>query len=303
MLATRVEAENFLVLDFVPNVVDYLMCAWIKPQFFSREYISRHYSNIGEFFVEAINHGAYIFTVINQQYILSEMKGSDVGWSPHEFLIYGYDTDKNTFNAADFTFRDKYSFEEVNIDLVCKGYDDIGVKHDYIAHRREGVALLTFNENTKYYFDRILVKENISNYLEGVGVSYITRMMLPDNTHMCNNDSGCTGIDAYEMLYEHLRALRTSDDGFDWRVPHVVYDHKVLMSARISFMNSIGIADFSGILSEFAQIRDRAHRLRNLYLKIFISEKMDSITDAINGYKDMCEKERVLLSRVYDALR
>jgi len=303
LIGSIVEEQNILVMDFMPGVVDYLLCPWIKPQFISREYIARHYDNIKDFFIEAIDSDAYIFAVINQQYAVKEIIGVDPERMPHEILIYGYDLEHNKFNIADFNFRKKYSFEEVDIENICKGYCDIGIDEDFIAHRREGVVLLTFNKDTRYFFDSILVKKHIGSYLSGSGTDYITRMMVTDNTYVYNNDLGRMGINTYELLYDHLYSLCNSNDGFDWRIPHVIYDHKNLMSERIIFMTENKLLDNSDYAEDIYKIKELSYKLRNLYLKMMISGKAYLVNEIVDGYKDLCKKEEQFLGRVYNAIK
>jgi hypothetical protein len=134
--------EYLAILDFIPNVVDYAICPWIIPQLLGRKYVSEHYNDIGEFIIEAIVSGFYDYTIINMQAAIREVTGADSERRPHELYIYGYDRESGRFHVADFTFRGKYSLEEVSIDSIACGFSEIGEEEDYFALQRGGVMLM-----------------------------------------------------------------------------------------------------------------------------------------------------------------
>lgn len=294
--------NNTLILDFLPNVIDYVICPWIKPMFFSREYIKCHYTSFKEFLIESINSNYAIFCIVNEEYILSELTGKPCNRFCHELLIHGYDLAQNTASVADYTFTGKLTFEEVNIDSLCNGYSDVTLGEDYIAHKREGVFLLQFNETADYKFDLWLVKSALEEYYTGKGFEYTTHTIMAHNAQI--DGSGRMGVEAYKLLYQHIQNLEETDAGFDVRNPHAIFDHKVLMINRSKYMMEHGYMEQSaGVITDLESIRDKAQQMRNLYLKLSINKSKDQIDRLLNGYYDIETRERELYPKLIDTLR
>lgn len=289
--------------DFSPNVIDYAICPWINAQLFSREYLSKNHKNIKQFFIDAIDSGAYIFTIINTQYAFRNIIGENIGKYIHETMIYGYDVEKGKFNIADFTYRGKYSFEEVDMDCVVKGYLDVNVEEDYIAHRREGVFLLKFNERAKYKFDLVLVKYNLKNYINGKGLDCTTRTVITDNSFMNTGLEEKTGISSYDLLFHYLTLVGAGSRAIDKRIPHVIFDHKELMLKRLLFMIDEGfIENDENIIYKMTKIRDLAMQNRNLLLKSMVASVPIKSDDIINKYMTLRDMEMDLYDLVLQQL-
>jgi hypothetical protein len=293
--------NNTLILDFLPNVIDYVICPWIRPQFFSRTYIADHYTDIRDFFIESIDAGYCIFSIVNEEHVLRKIYGQEQQRFCHELLIFGYDLEKGKLNVADFTFTGKYEFREVDMEDVCQGYRDVTLEEDYIAHKREGVFLLQFNANASYKFDPWLVRSALEEYYTGQGFEYTTHIIMANNSQI--DGSGRMGVEAYKLLYQHIQALADTDSGFDIRNPHAIYDHKVLMVARAKYMIEKGYANIStDIISELETIRDNAMKLRNLYLKLSINKSKDIINRLLSGYNEIESKEREIYPLIAQGL-
>jgi hypothetical protein len=294
--------NNTLILDFLPNVIDYVICPMIRPMFFSREYIKNHYTSFKEFLIESIDSDYAIFCIVNEQHILAEFTGKPCNRFCHELLIYGYDLSLNIANVADYTFTNKLSFEEVNIDSLCCGYADVTDDEDYIAHKREGVFILRFNDEADYKFDPWLVKSALEEYYTGNGFEYTTHTIMAHNAQI--DGSGRMGVEAYKLLYQHIRNLEDTDAGFDIRNPHAIFDHKVLMIKRAKYMmEHKHMEQRTDVIAALESIRDKAQQMRNLYLKLSINKSKDQITRLLNGYYDIETRERELYPKLIDMLR
>jgi hypothetical protein len=270
--------------------------------FFSREYIKNHYTSFKEFLIESIDSDYAIFCIINEQHILAEFTGNPCDRFCHELLIHGYDLAHKIANVADYTFTGKLSFEEVNIDSLCRGYTDVTDDEDYIAHKREGVFLLQFNENADYKFDPWLVKSSLEEYYTGKGFEYTTHTIMAHNAQI--DGSGRMGVEAYKLLYQHIRNLECADAGFDIRNPHAIYDHKALMVNRSKYMmEHEHMEQHADVITALESICDKAQQMRNLYLKLSARKSTEQINRLLDGYYDIETRERELYPKLIDMLR
>jgi len=289
---------NRLVFDFFPNMIDYLLCPWIKPQIFGRDYIAEKYRNLKNFFIEALDSGHYVYTVINQEHILHEITGNAPARHCHDLLIYGYNSNLNTFHVADFTFKNKYSFEQVSIDSLLKGFMDVSEAEDYLIAGRGGVVLLGVNEKAAYSFNESLVRKSFEDYYLSNGFDYFVNMMMSNSI---KTDAEYVGLSCYDLILDCIRGVR--DVPIDWKIPHIIYEHKNLMLKRIEFMKSRGyFAGRPSIIDSFANLRENALLARGYCIKRAVS-KDDRITQRIlHSYEQMVELERSIIPYVIDSL-
>ena len=304
ILSTREHAFDFSV-QIVPHEIDLFFCPWIMPQIFSRKHISQYYSSVQDLIIEAIDSNSYVFMSINMQYAIKAITGREIGRFPHAVFIYGYSKDRNKFNVADFTFTDSgaYSYQEVDADLICRGYLDISVNEEYIAYGRKGVYLLNFVEDTNYKFDPQLVKWSFSDYCSGTGQNYhIGRAITRNNPIFTGRDEA--GVDSYKLVYEYLSLIANGQQRATARTPHILYDHKNLMVYRIEFMiQNEYIEPDQDILNGVVEIRDKAIQCRNLWLKCMVSGSTGQIAKIVDGYKYIEEKERKLYPQIIQKIR
>jgi hypothetical protein len=295
---------NFTAFDFLPRPTDYLICPFINAQVISRDATAMFNKSIKDIIISAIDNGMYVFTIINTQYANKEVSGVIQERFAHEVFIYGYNLERNTFCIADFVFKGRYSFEEVSIDAIVKGYQDITAAEDYLISDNGGIVLLKF-EDTIYHFDTKLVKSSLKNYISsGDGIDYFSHVAIRDNTIFFERkENEAVGIDAYRLLYEHITNLSTNTVGFDSRVPFVYFEHKKLMRERVQYMVSKNILDENlEFLSAISNNARKAEALLNKYLKCKIRPEKSAILSMIDGYKRIEESERLAYPQLIDAI-
>jgi hypothetical protein len=290
--------------DFLPRAIDYLLCPFINAQVISRDATAMFNKSIKDIIISAIDNGMYVFTIINTQYANTEVSGATQERFAHEVFIYGYNLERNTFYIADFVFKGRYSFEEVSIDAIVKGYQDITAAEDYLISDNGGIVLMKF-EDAIYHFDKQLVKSSLKNYIfSGDGIDYFSHVAIRDNSvYFEGKGNEAIGIDAYRLLYEHITNLSTNTVGFDRRVPFVYFEHKKLMQERVQYMVSKNILDENlEFLNEISNNARKAETLLNKYLKCKIRPEKPAILSMIDGYKRIEESERLVYPQLIDAI-
>ena len=294
----------FFIYDYLPNTMNYLMCPWLYPQIINSEFITMKYQDINDFIITAIDADSYVYIVINEEYILDELIGTQsTGFHHHGLLIYGYNLDTRKYYVADFLRNLKYSFEEVSMENVSKGYAEIPDGEEY---SKGGTILLKFNEIAKYKFDTGLVKNGLQDYLDSrsssIGFENLYRLSATDNS--IASDTMNMGISAYHLLYEHFQLIEKNESDIDLSAIHAVYDHKKLMHMRVKFMLDNGYLETNeSVLNDLLIIEEQALKLRNLYQKYLVSKESSIIKRIISGYKQIEEQEQHLLPKLVCGIR
>jgi len=293
--------DAMFIYDYLPNTMNYLMCPWLNTQIINSELIKMKFQDINELITVAINSDSYVYIVINEKYILGELLGPEATWFHHHgLLIYGYDLDTRKYYVADFFRNKKYSFEEVSMDNISRGYADIPDGEEY---SKGGTVLLKFNDSATYNFDSELVKNDFNNYYNSTsnGLENLYRISTTDNT--IGVETINVGLSAYHLLYEYFPLVERNEVEFDMSNLHAIYDHKKLMHMRINFMleNKYLKTDTS-ILKEFGDIEHQALQLRNLYIKYLLSNDSLLIKKAITICKQIEEKEQELMPILIDGI-
>jgi hypothetical protein len=291
-----------LVIDFDPSMAVFYLCPFIMPQVIGRDFIAKHYRQTKDFIIEAIDADSYVLLTIEQSEINELITGQKHDIFNHLVFIRGYDLERNIFNVADFTFRNKYAWEELDIDLVDRAYGRVSREDDDIIHGRSGVVLFNYTDRTFFDFDFELLKQGFVNYLsEDQKINQINHIMT--TTSYFNGLPKGAGLGVYPLIYQYIEQLKSGKSSYDKRMPHVFYDHKIIMAQRIQYMldNNYLLAE-KQFVNPFDEIRDKSLQLRNLFLKCMISGSTSGLQKLIDGYKFIEEQERTLYPQVINKL-
>jgi hypothetical protein len=227
-------------MDFLHLYDTFLDCPWITVQTFTREFINNMFGNIQEFFINCIANGNYIFGIFDENCFLHNIHFQTK--LLHELFIFGYDCRRKMFDVADFTFTGKYSFLKVSYKDIVNAYKN--VKPDDTAY---GVRFMIvhFNENGSYNLDKVLIKQNLQNYLNSAMPYEYTRINCNPKPQLVY------GMDIYDCLAEQLQKSLSITEEIDIRPFHMIYIHKVIMVNRIKYMIENGY-----LYSEFEFVQD-----------------------------------------------
>lgn len=282
MLVCRKEnrtSSDKLFLDFLP-FHPLVVCPFIKLENYNRKTILQYYETYNEFLINSINNNKYIYCTADQGFMFKKNKKFI-----HEMFIFGYSTENNNAYVADFTFRGKYSYEAIDIDLLTESIKLVTEEDDFI----NGVRLVQFNESTKYEFNLERVKKLFKLYLE------------PDYMISDINSKVVYGIDIYEMGDRQIDETYINRTPWDVRFYHNLYDHKIIMINRLKYMKKYGYANVPiEVIEEFVNLSQIVLRMRNLCIKLNIQnnwskDKMIYLKEKLKMIK---EKEIALLKEL-----
>ncbi|MNW60327.1 hypothetical protein D3C74_383000 [compost metagenome] len=107
------------------------------------------------------------------------------------------------------------------------------------------------------------------------------------------------GIDCYSYIHEYYKSLLKKEVRFDVRYIHNVWEHKLLMTKRIEYMNNNKVIELSQeIVSQFKSVENRAQTLRNLMLKFHLNGDNKHIHSIMDGLSEIVEQEVFLINTV-----
>ena len=276
-----------LAMDFVPS--KFWDCPWIYMQIHDREFINRHYPNIEKYFIDSILDNYYVYGIIDENCLLN--LGSKY---VHELFLFGFNKEINVFNVADFTFKNKYSFETADINQVCKGYYNVTKEEDYMLSGNGGIILLKYLDDAFYPFDRMLVKQNLQCYIHPELIYNFYRILAaPHRAAIC-------GIDIYDAIIQNIKGSH-----YDVRLLHDLYDHKVMMVERVRYMIENKHVDMQVcLLNEFDELKTIASIIRNVMLKLTVKKSNDKESQnmVIKELSRIKEKERYLYEQLSNSI-
>lgn len=141
----------------------------------------------------------------------------------HQNLIYGFDDRHHTFMTIGYDNSGKINTYEIH-------YSEL--KNSVRRYPQVQIKIITYRQGIHFYhFLSTYVKGVIKDYLLGENSEFNTQSFLPTENRIY-------GIGIYEELKKEkgLDVLVS-----DRRVSYLLYEHKVIMEKRISYMFHIGI--------------------------------------------------------------
>ena len=293
--------DDMLFADIMPGSSSLTECPYLIASLMTKEQIASYCGDIIDFIIKTIDLGGYVYVVIDEAKILSQM---DVGYKfPHELFIYGYDIEGEGFYVGDFTFKDKYAHNKLSFEDVRKGYDVISAaedhmfKDDYKGTR--GLYVIQKNVDTSYYnVDTTLIRDTLREYLSSADTKNHFRMMR-------NRFNDTTfGIKVYDRVLERIHKQMAQDEpDFDIRALHVMYDHKVLMFERIKYLMANGYLNFDqDLLDTYQLVVKNMLTARNLLIKISINGNVEDASRFKMYFSIAKEKEVSVLLEVLSRL-
>jgi len=280
-------------LTIFPGFEAMKICPWINFSLISRELVKKLNMNIIDFAINNIDANNYLYVMLDQHYLLSSRSGNKNHFA-HDTFIYGYDTKKCILNIADFTFNNKYSFEEVSFNEIDNAYNAVDSNMDRpFFTGKGGVALVNYFENGIYEFDVQLIKETLNDYINSTNTT--TRYRFMENP----NPYAVYGIKIYEKLIEYLMFVGEGKIKCDIKPLHNLYDHKKLMLERIKYMEYKGyIRNANEVITRLSAIENTCLLLSNKTIKYNLSSNNKIIESIITQIQELCKDELDILKKL-----
>ncbi|CAM2833758.1 hypothetical protein HP548_17020 [Paenibacillus taichungensis] len=218
---------------------------------------------------------------------------------PHHLFLYGFDWDKRFFDASMFDHTGVYR----NVQIPFTEFLDAVHSMRYLL--REGLTadhhtyFYKYEPHSPYPFDRIVALDQLHDYLNGD--THLNRInYIPD-------DEQAFGIDVYDYLQMYYDAVESNDprlgDRNDVRHLHVLWEHKKMMSERITYLIDEGIIPYDEeLVNGYQDIATRAMKLRDQYIRHEIREDKAVFAKVRLRLEQFRKEEPVLLQRLISLL-
>ncbi len=249
----------------------------LNTYFLPRDILDLKWVDITDFIINMIDMGYYVNTSFDLYYV-PQSHGYKNYHLPHASVIYGYDTECETFNCADFFRGGKYSFEEVSFKDISNAYKNVdysditrGQAMDYLYF----VRLWKMREGYEPKLNLNLLKLTLSDYLnsrDSIGVDQETWKLSFENVKFVY------GLSCYNNIIKNNQA------GYhDIRDIHIVYDRANFFESKLEYLLKINLLnelDCMFLKRKQKRLADKALMLRSKYLKCVI--KNTDVTECMN---------------------
>ncbi|MEE3399460.1 MAG: hypothetical protein VZR64_08345, partial [Eubacterium sp.] len=180
---------------------------------------------------------------------------------------------------------------------VISASEDHMFKDDYKGTR--GLYVIFKNTDTCYYeLDTALIRDTLREYLNSQDTKNHFRMMR-------NRFNDTTfGVEVYDVaLARIMKQMQAEEPDFDVRALHVMYDHKVLMLARIKYLMANGYLNYDAdLITSYEEVVKNMQAARNLLIKISINEDVSAAVRFKDYFQIAKEKEVAVLLEVLSRL-
>jgi hypothetical protein len=285
----RKPGNLFVDFSMLPNL--FKQCPWVKTQDFDRQTINLFHKDIMSFFIESINDGNYLYGIFDEYKFRDKTFN---GKFLHELFVFGYNLKSKLFNIADFTliYTGRYSFGTMPFEKVTNAFMNVEPHEDYLQDDKTALTLIKFNKYANYSFDSLLVKNQLTDYLNSIeDFTYRT---------CANHIKGTVyGISVYECLQSYLETFISKEMEIDFKPFHFLYIHKLYMVNRIIYMKKNGWLTFCfNDLDDWLYLKDALLLLRLKCLKYNQNKKDKTFLDIKNTLYEIKSKEFSLTERL-----
>ncbi|MBN2531402.1 MAG: hypothetical protein JXB88_00850 [Spirochaetales bacterium] len=262
----------------------------------NRDVVLANNINIVEFVKNYIERGWYTYIGIDDFYIPFR-SSYQKNRQPHDIFLYGYDTEKKSFNTAGFNEEEVFSFNQLSFDDFEKAYYyDISNVDKDLFECFDFVTLLKPIKDAKFDFDVTLTKELLNDYIHSIDTTEKLRIVrTPKQNYIY-------GMKTYLILKKYFQSMLNTGLELDIRPVHLFWEHKKCMLLRIKYMNENGFIKLPGLYNDYMEIEQKALGMRNLMLKYEVSNDSRCIMKIINTLDEIEKKELPLLSNLLEEL-
>lgn len=241
----------------------------IETQFIKKEIFTSNGMDICEFIMNSINLGYYVYLGVDTFYLPLYSSPNHLG---HDIFIYGYNSENKQFYVADF-FNGTYSREVVEFNSFRNAFEsEFSDTNEF-----KGIQLLKRideGHQSKYQFNVEYVVTQLEDYNNEVNTSMryaaLEVPLLDPEGRTSGNRTW--GLGVYRSLAEVFDQETISP--VTLRSLHALYEHKKLMTARVSYLINRGFLDDTLHLeNKITQIENNTLKLRNYFMKCLMSNK------------------------------
>ncbi len=257
--------------NFYDRVMFYHGCPWLQVVQLRREIVLNLCDKIIDYVKALLEQEFYVYALANVQYIEAYGRNQYYG---HNFLIYGYDDDKQEFLIADFFNRGRYGTARCSYDNVELALQTAHMEKDFV-NLIYGVKL----KNIEYTFEVNMLSVMLKEHLDSTNLFYKYKT-CPEEEYYSNksgNDYNYFGFEEMQSLYsfgltfyDKLCDMIVSNSSKLLRPIDLIYEHKIMMKYRTEYLMAnqyISEKFYLRLKEKIEDLRKLSLLTRNLYLK------------------------------------
>jgi hypothetical protein len=249
---------------------DFTMSPWLKHEKVQRKTVDHLSKDIVNFIKTCINDNKYVQLYLDEYHVPNRVDSNKFHYI-HENLIYGYDDEKRNFTILGFNENMIFKSTTISYEQFLRAY--LGVTNQIeskILNQQlhpnsidifNIINMFEFNNNGNYSFNKKLVLESLKDYKEGNNTSERFAMIREpwDRAY---------GMDCYKHFINYFERLLNNEAIYDIRFLHNLWEHKLLMSKRVDFMQKNNYINLeSDTIKKFETIEKKVLSLRNTMIK------------------------------------
>ncbi|PFR39992.1 hypothetical protein [Bacillus thuringiensis] len=284
-------------VPFTFYTYDFTICPWLKHEKIKRNTVSQLSQDIVKFIKSCIDNNKYVHLYLDEYHVPNRMAYRDFNLA-HENFIYGYDDVNCTFNILGFDEKIIYKSTTISYDQFYKAY--LGVEdlieskifnqelHSNSIDIFNTINIFEFNSGGEYSFNKKLVIDSLKDYKEGNNTSERFSMIREpwDRAY---------GMDCYKHFIGYFEMLLNNEADYDIRFLHNLWEHKLLMSKRVDFMQKNNYINLEqDTISKFERIEQEAFALRNIMVKYSITNNRSEIELILTKLPEIAELDSYL---------
>lgn len=266
------------------------LCPYVDACTLSRKMLSaKGSSSLRDLILQAIDNDYYVFLFIDNFY-LSESEAYQKFHLNHELFICGYDTRKGTFNIADNLDSGRYIKTQTDIANVEQGYWNMEIKpgKEFLTK----IILLEKKEITHAVIDIPRIRLGFEFYLKSKG-----------SLEYSNSRMQLFGLDVVRYMIKQFQGT-THKGEIDLRQPYFLWEHKKLMTQRITYLIEHGyMQNENDILNSFVRLDEEYHILLCSAIKYSISKKEGILSKIIDRAEELIRDEEQVMAEVLEGLK
>lgn len=215
------------------------------------------------------------------EYYISKKPNYNISHNSHDYLLYGYNDEKQYFIALGYT--NKGIYEEYIIPYK-EMYDSIIWRNENKLLNNHGLAKYEFikaKKDKNYKSDLTRIKSELNNFLTSKSLTA---------------DSWLYGIDAYNAFYNNL------PDIFDVRCLRLLMEHKKIMYSRINYLMENFNISLETLKHRYKEVVNLSEIMFNMSLKYRILGDIDIKLRVKEIIKKMIDLEIPLLIELHDSI-
>jgi hypothetical protein len=220
---------------------------------------------------ECLTKGIYIYGFYNEKYIPGKSAYKKTDYN-HEYIIYGFDSNKKIFVSIGYSNSGKYEEFEISYEDYMESICHMSVFDIY---------LIELNKDFDYKLDINYIITDLEEYLSSINSRE-------------ENKSKLYGLKCWRQFIENIQLRIKENKDIDLRHSKLFYEHKMLMKKRLEYLYELGYINSFEMYNNILNFAETAHLLSVKYNM----KKMDSIIeDIIELYLNSLDlEEKVLLT-------